>query len=220
MALFRKNVDIEGKSTDFYENFVLNPKVGDENVGTAFAEVVKKQISEADEQFAGVSVKELSEEIAVLRFELFGLAWAHKYVSGDKVVSQCNFTKQFLEQQGKQDIWKDMTEYNNMIDSVTLNWLTSLGKANLGFNYGMREDLSKKNVESAQKLGVTDDDVIARVNNRLWSENAWKQKLMLEPLAYVFCESLGIELQSLNNEARFAIAATIKGLYDGARQFI
>jgi hypothetical protein len=84
----------------------------------------------------------------------------------------------------------------------------------------MREDLSKKNIESAEKLGITDDDVVARVNHRLWSENAWKQKLMLEPLAHVFCESLGIELQSLNDEAQFGIAATIKGLYDGARQFL
>ncbi|HKR81449.1 MAG TPA: hypothetical protein VJR27_00415 [Candidatus Saccharimonadales bacterium] len=220
MALFRKNVDAEGKSTDFYENQVLNPKIGDHNVGTAFAEVVKQQISEADEQFSKVSVKDLSGEITVLRFELFALAWTHKYVSGDMVVSQSSFTKQFLEQKGRHDIWKDMTEYNNMIDSVTLNWLSGLGKTNLSFNYGMREDLSKKNIESAQKLGVADDDVIARVNNRLWSENAWKQKLMLEPLAYMFCDSLGIELQSLNGEAQFGIAATIKGLYDGARQFI
>jgi len=220
MALFRKSVDIEGKSTDFYENYVLNPKVGDRNVGTAFSEVVKKQISEADSQFADVSVKKLSEEISVLRFELFGLAWTHKYVSGDKVVSQSNFTKQFLKQEARQDIWEGMTDYNNMEDSVTLHWLTSLGKANLGFNYGMREDLSKKNIESAQKLGIKDDDVVARVNHRLWSENAWRQKLMLEPLAHVFCERLGMNLQDLNAEAQFGVAATIKGLYNGAREFL
>ena len=220
MALFGRHVDVEGKSTDFYENYVLNPKVGEKNVGTVFAEVVKKNLSEADSKLTELSVTRLSEEIAVLRFELFGLAWAHKYVSGDKVVSQSNFTKQFLEQKDRQDIWEDMTDYNNIEDGVTLHWLTNLGKANLTFNYGMREDLSKKNIQSAQKLGIKDDDVVVRVNHRLWSENAWKQKLMLEPLAHVFCEKIGVSMQELNSEAQFYVAATIKGLYDGAREFI
>src|SRR5882762_6710100 len=106
MALFGRHVDVEGKSTDFYENYVLNPKVGEKNVGTVFAEVVKKNLSEADSKLTELSVTRLSEEIAVLRFELFGLAWAHKYVSGVKVVSQGNFNKQFLEQKDRQDIWE------------------------------------------------------------------------------------------------------------------
>ncbi len=105
-----------------------------------------------------------------------------------------------------------------MIDSVTLHWLTNLGKMNLSFNYNMREDLTKKNTESAKELEIENDDRVTRVNHRLWSENAWKQKLMLGPLVFTFCERIGINAHVLNQEAQFRLAATIKGLYDGAEQ--
>jgi len=111
-----------------------------------------------------------------------------------------------------------MEPYNNMIDSVTLHWLTNLGKMNLSFNYNMREDFTKKNIEAAKELSIENDDRVTRVNHRLWSENAWKQKLILGPLVFTFCERLGINAHDLNQEAQFRLAATIKGLYDGAEQ--
>ncbi len=204
---------------DFYDTQILNPVIGGEiDVGYVFSDVVKKNIVGVYPEFAKIDSQKLNEEIKVIRFELFALAWTHKFISGKIVVAQSDFTKSYLNKKSRGNIWVGMESYNNMIDSMTLHWLTTLRKMNLSFNYNMREDLTKKNIEAAKELGIENDDRVARVNHRLWSENAWKQKLMLGPLVVTFCERLGINAHDLNQEAQFRLAATIKGLYDDAEQ--
>jgi len=220
MSLFSRKpkVELEAFCRDFYDTQILNPIVGGIDAGNVFSDVVKKNIVEVYPEFSKIDTQKLNEKIKVIRFELFALAWTHKFVSGKIVIAQSDFTKSYLSEQDGSDIWTRMKPYNNMIDSVTLHWLTSLGKMNLSFNYNMREDLTKKNIEAAKRMGIENDDRVSRVNHRLWSENAWKQKLMLGPLVFTFCERLGIDAHDLNQEAQFRLAATIKELYDGARQ--
>lgn len=220
MSFFSKKqeISIEDFCRDFYDTQILNPAIGKIDADSVFPEVVKKNLVEVCPEFSKIDSEKLSEEIKVLRFELFALAWTHKFVSGKIVVAQSNFTKSYLHEKGENDIWAGMEPYNNMIDSVTLHWLTNLGKMNLSFNYSMREDLTKKNIEVAKELGIENDDRVARVNHRLWSENAWKQKLILGPLVFTFCERIGINAHDLTQEAQFRLVAIIKGLYDGAEQ--
>jgi hypothetical protein len=221
MSLFsrKKEVNLEDFCRDFYDNQILNPMVGTVDASSIFVEVVKKTISEVYPKFADIDLQKLNEELIILRFELFALAWSHKFVSGEKVVSQSYFTKRYLHEKGRNDVWEGMESYNNMIDGATLHWLTSLGKANLGFNYRMREDLGAENIKFAKELGV-DDNSLGRVNHRLWSENAWRQKIILTALQSVFYKNLGINPDELNDEALFRMAAIIKGLYDGANDAI
>ncbi len=214
----KQEVSIEDFCRNFYDTQILNPVIGNVDAGNIFSDVVKKNVVEVYPEFAKIDSEKLNEEIKVLRFELFTLAWTHKFVSGKIVVAQSDFTKSYLREKGRDDVWAGMESYNNMINSVTLHWLTSLGKMNLSFHYNMREDLTKKNIEAAKELGIENDDRVARVNHRLWSENAWKQKLMLGPLVFTFCERIGVNAHDLNQEAQFRLAATIKGLYDGAEQ--
>jgi hypothetical protein len=217
MSFFKKKVSLEDFCRDFYDNQILNPKIGDMEIGSAFSDVVIKEVVEVDPTFNKVDMQKLANELMVIRFELFALAWTHKFISGENVVAQSAFTKKYLHEKNRDDIWSDMEPYNNMVDSVTLNWLTSQGKMNLSFNYNMREDLTAKNIEAAKELGIENDDSIARVNHRLWSENAWKQKLMLGPLVFTFCEQLGIDANNLAEEAQFRLAVVIRGLYEGAQ---
>jgi hypothetical protein len=214
----KQEIKLEDFCRDFYDTQILNPVIGKIDAGNVFSDVVKKNIVEVYSEFAKIDSQKLNEEIKVIRFELFALAWTHKFISGKIVVAQSDFTKSYLHEKGRDDVWARMETYNNMIDSVTLHWLTNLGKMNLSFNYNMREDLTKKNIEAAKELGIENDDRVARVNHRLWSENAWKQKLMLGPLVFTFCERIGVNAHDLNQEAQFRLAATIKGLYDGAEQ--
>ena len=220
MSIFSKKpeVSLENFCRDFYDNQILNPVVGGVNVGIVFSDVVIKQVSEAGPVFTNVDKQKLVEELTTLRFELFALAWTHKFISGKDVVVQSDFTKRYLHEKRRDDIWTGMEPYNNIIDGATLHWLTNLGKMNLSFNYNMREDLTKKNIEVAKELVIENDDRITMVNHRLWSENAWKQKLMLEPLVFAFCDRIGINANDLNKEAQFCLVATFKGLYDGAQQ--
>lgn len=209
---------------DFYDNQILNPIIGGVNAGTPYSEVVKKNIVEVYPNFERVDLEKLHGEFVVLRFELFALAWTHKFVSGEKVIVQSAFTKRYLFKKRSKDAWDRMENYSKAIDGATLHWLKGLGRANLGFNYRMREDLTSENIKDAKKLRIGDKDIVQRVNYRLWSENAWRQKIVLTAMQVVFYENIykstGFESNKLNDEALFRIAAVMKGFYDGAKQSI
>lgn len=222
MSLFsrKKEVGLEEFCRDFYDNNILNPVIHGFDVGKAFFETVVKTVEEADPAFNKVDKERLIEELTILRFELFALAWTHKFISGKTVIAQSAFTKHYLLEKGRKDIWDGMDSYNKAIDGATLHWLTNLGKMNLGFNYRMREDLTAKNVEVAKKLGIDIDETIERANYRLWSENAWKQKVILAVIQSVLYKNLQFNPETLNDEALFRLAAVIKRLYDGAKESI
>jgi hypothetical protein len=214
----KQKVGLEDFCRDFYENHILNPLGGKLDANGVYSDVVKDSITEVCPEFGKVDLQKLKAELTILRFELFALAWTHKFISGKEVVAQSDFTKRYLHEKGRDDIWAGMEPYNNMVDSGTLHWLANLGKMNLSFNYNMREDLTKKNIEVAKELGIENDDRVARVNHRLWSENAWKQKLLLAPLVVTFCNQIDFDSNELDGEAGFRLAAVVKGLYDGAQQ--
>lgn len=216
--LKKQEIGLEEFCRDFYNNYILNPVIGELNVGTAFSEVITKEASEADPMFASVDKQKLSEELIVIRFELFALAWAHKFISGKNVIAQSVFTKNYLHKKGREDIWNGMQKYNEIIDGVTLHWLTGLGKINLSFNYNTRKELAIKNIEEAKKMEVSLDESIEMINNRLLSENAWKQKLLLGSLVFTFCDRIGINAEQLKEGAQFRLAVIIRGLYEGAQQ--
>src|SRR3990167_1513395 len=220
MSFFSRKheVNLEDFCRDFYDNMILNPVITKIDVGGAFIDVIKKEITEIYPKFANVNLQKLKEELIILRFELFALAWTHKFVSGKIVVAQSSFTKRYLHEKGRNDIWTGMEDYNKIIDGATLHWLTNLGKMNLSFNYHMREDLTAENIKDAKELGINIDESIERVNNRLWSEPAWKQKLLLGPLVFTLWNRLGFNSKEGNEEAEFRLAVVLRGLYDGAQQ--
>jgi len=220
MGIFsrKKSVSLEDFCRDFYDNMILNPIIGGVDFSAVHPDFVKKYITEVDAIFANADIKKLTDELMILRFELFALAWIHKFIHGMVVIAQSAFTKRYLYEKGRDDIWSGMEHYNNLIHSATLHWLSGQGKMNLTFNYNAIKELTANNIKDAQKSGMNIDESIDRVNQRLWSENAWKQNLILEPLMSAFCKRLSINPNELNKEAGFRLATTIRGLYDGAFQ--
>lgn len=211
----KQKISLEDFCRDFYDNQILNPIIKGVNFGTVLPDYV---IDKIDPLFAHVDKQKLTEELMILRYELFALAWTHKFVSGKIVVAQSAFTKKYLNEKGGDGIWNGMEPYNKMIDSATLDWLTKLGKMNFGFNYNMRKDLTAKNIEDAKEMGIDIDESIERVNNRLWSEPAWKQKIIIGPLVGTFCDRLGLSPNELNKGVGFRLAVMFIGFYDGAQQ--
>ena len=45
MSFFKKKVSVEDFCRDFYDNQILNPKIGDMEVGSAFSDVCQDPIS-------------------------------------------------------------------------------------------------------------------------------------------------------------------------------
>ncbi len=145
MSLFSKKheVSLENFCRDFYENKILNPVVGGIDVGAMYYDTVWRSVIEVNQNFAGISSQRLATEMIPLRFELFALAWLHQF--GDKsAVAQSVFTKHYLQEKKRDDIWDASESYNQAIArSVTLGKTadTASGRAHIGFTTKMRADL-------------------------------------------------------------------------------
>ena len=116
MSFFSKKqeVNLEDFCRDFYEKNYLNPIIGGIDVSNVFYETTKRSIVEADSTFASVDLKKFAAEITLLQFELFALAWLHKF--GDKLaIAQSVFTKNYLNEKKRDDIWENAEDYNQAI---------------------------------------------------------------------------------------------------------
>lgn len=196
---------------DFYDNHILYPKIAGINVSSYF-DTVWRFVIEVDPSFVSVDPQSFVAEMNVLRFEVFSLACLHAI--GDKqAVMQSEFTKRYLEQCGRSDIWEGMGLYNKAISHSTIlehDPDTPSGRDHHAF----LDTLRFQTFLQWQKQGF-DGHCIARVVNRLSTEGAWKKSITPGFLMLTLCERLGCEV---NEEGRFRLVATIVGLYKGARE--
>jgi len=212
-----KKISIEDFCHDFYDNNIFNPTIG----GVYYGSVLLQHIIEKVELISNnVDKQKIIDELIALQIELLGLFCTHKFISGEIVIRQNFFTKRYLIENGKTEIWNSMYDYNDIIDIATLDWLTTLGKVNIVFNHNMRKDLVAENIEDIKNLGLADDGVVKRINKRVWSENAWRQKFMLNSLARTFWIHLGLELNKLDEETISFLSALPNRLYKEAQQHL
>lgn len=218
MGIFsrKQNVNLEDFCRDFYEKNILNPVIQGIDAGEVYFDTVRKSIIEADQKFSKISSEKLASEMMPLRFELFALAWLHKF--GDKsAIAQSVFTKNYLQEKNKEDIWENSENYNQAIARST-----TLGRTpEKAFDrvYLAKVNTTRMNLfEQYHKEGF-DDKCVARVLNRLFSDDAWKRNVVPGLLMFVLCDRLGFEKDfEPSKEAQFRLIAIIRGLYDGAYQ--
>jgi len=208
MGFFKQKVNLEDFCRDFYDNIIINPV----DFMREYAENLKKGATSVDQKFVDVDLNKLKNELIFLQFELFALAFTHKFISGKIVIAQSIFTKNYLQQKNKNEIWNGMGYYNEYINLATLYWLSSLGKINLPFNQNMRKDLAEDNIKVAKDMAINIDEVVQFVNNRLWSENSWRQNFVIRELLQAICGKLNI--QGLNKEAIIQLGSPIIALYE------
>ena len=192
MSLFSKKheVSLENFCRDFYENKILNPVVGGIDVGAMYYDTVWRSVIEVNQNFAGISSQRLATEMIPLRFELFALAWLHQF--GDKsAVAQSVFTKHYLQEKKRDDIWDASESYNQAIArSVTLGKTdrTASGRAHIVFTVKMRVDLFDKYHKEGR-----DPKCIARALNRIFSDEPWKKGITAGLLMFALCDRLGFK---------------------------
>lgn len=218
MRFFKKKqeVNLADFCRDFYEKYILNPMIGRIDVDKALSESALSLVIEADNNFANVELKTFATELTILRFELFALAWIHKF--GDRLaVVQSAFTKDYLHKKKRDDIWDAMEFYNQAIArSSTLGRTTEKmeDRVYLDVVNKTRMDLFGKFCEEG--YGPT---CIARPLNRLFTENVWKRKVTVGLLMFALCDRLGFGSDfEPNEEAQLRFIVIINGFYDGARQ--
>lgn len=216
----KEEVDLKGICKEYYDKNILNPTLEGINVNAAFAEVIKRNLVEVDAKLSGISTQTLAAEVVLLRFELFGLAWIHQL--GERLaIAQSEFTKSYLHEKGRDDIWANLEFYNTAIARSS-----KLGRKSTNrFDRANLETVNKMRMELFKKYSTEgyDPTTIARTVNRLFTEDAWKKDTTAGLLMLGLCDHLGFGPNSetwANQEAQFRIRAVIHGLYDGASQAI
>lgn len=219
MSIFnrKQTVNLEDYCNFVYDNLIPNSSESENNIDSMFIDYLEKRINVG---YSDIDKQNIISELRALQFELFSLVWTHKFISDVIVMRQNIFTKKYLIEKGMENIWQNMNDYNDMIGAATLDWLSNLAKINISFNYNMRKDLISKNIEAAQKLGITDDDIIKRVNNRTWSENAWRQNFVHQIVIPQIGKKLNIKREELNRQDVSFFSEIMNGSYSGSKKIL
>lgn len=217
MSFFQKKqeVNLEDFCRDFYEKNYLNPVIDGIDVSAVFYDTTRHSIVEADSTFANINLKKFATEITPLQFELFALAWLHKF--GDKLaITQSVFTKNYLDEKKSNYIWENSEDYNQAIARSSIAGKSkekAFDRVYLVRVYKTRADL----FDQFHKEGF-DPKCVARALNRLFSDEAWKKNITVNFLMFVLCDRLGFKQDELNKEAQQRLTFVIRMIYDGARQ--
>jgi hypothetical protein len=220
VGLFTKKqeVSLEAFCRDFYERSIVNPVINGIDLEAGLVEVIKKTLVEVDAKLSSIDDKKLAAEIVLLRFEIFGLAWEHQF-DERLAVAQSVFTKNYLHEKGRDDIWDNMEFYNQAIAHSSTLKASNPKDPDYGF-------LTKVNKTRADQFDLYlgqgyDPSAVARALNRLFTKDAWKKDTTAELLMFGVYDHLGFGLNSdvwANQEAQFRCKGVIHGFYNGALQ--
>jgi hypothetical protein len=142
----KKDIDLETTCRIFYDNVIFDCVVDGRDINAEIFNILRNALVASDNNFTSVDPQKFNSEIVALQFELFGLAWLRQF--GDKsAVLQSVFTKNYLHEKKRDDIWDAMEPYNQAVArSSTIGY--SSNKASdrpfLGFVMRMRADLFDK----------------------------------------------------------------------------
>ena len=209
----KQKVNLDEFTKEFYDKNFLEPMIAGMDVSDSYNEIVLKNIKEVDKTSNNISPINFKTEILSLRFELFSLAWYHQF--GEKsAIENSIFTKQYLIEKGKEDLWENAQHYNQAIAASATHGCTSetaAGRMRLMLVNKTRMDLFKKYHNE-----YVDTTCVARVLNRYGTEENWKRlSITLGYIVIALCKNLNC---ALNDEAQFQLVAVLKGFYDGSKQ--
>jgi hypothetical protein len=198
---------------EFYDKNILQHIVSDTNFSALFSDMVREAVIQVDPYFTAVDPESFESEMKVLRFEMFSLAWLHE-VGGEKsgdqfVVAQSEFTRRYLEEKGRLDIWETMEPYNQAIAQSS-----ALGNKVIDLAQLDRERFLKCSHWYMQGI---EPKCAIRAANRLFTEKAWERRITAGLLMAALCDQLRCEI---NKEARFRLMSVIIGLYEGSKTAI
>jgi len=189
MSIFSKTQEVElvPFCRLFYEVVILN-SVG---YGVSNAEifaVLKRALADNDSNFANIDSQKFNDEILALQFELYALAWLHQF--GDRLaVAQSIFTKNYLNEKKQNNIWEAMEPYNQAIARSTTIGRTP--KKAFDRVYLAKVNLTRLNLFGQYHKEGFDDKCVARVLNRLFSEDVWKKGITSVVILSALCDRLG-----------------------------
>lgn len=214
------------------------PKVNTEHYCRQFfdyivfeAELAPKRFAEAsidieicDSSFKAVDCEIFIKEMLALHIELFGLAWWNymiKLSESDKnldpgyLPEQIIFTKRYLEQKGKLDIWNIMGFYDEAIMQMVAEQEMMLHNDE---KFVMQEYKFDLELLANEFKGFNlDSECMERLFSLKIGHHHWETGILSQKLTLAVMERLGCQL---NLKGAFKIQETITRLYNNAMSFI
>lgn len=212
----KQEVNLDDFCRNFYDKNILNPVIESIDAGATLVDITKRTIAEADGNFANIDFKKFATEVVLLRFELFALAWLHQF--GEKLaIAQSTFTKHYLQEKKRDDIWDNSEAYNQAI--ARSSTLGKTPKKPFDRVYLARVDTTRLDLFKQFHKEGYDPKCVARALNRLFTEEAWEKGITGGLLMFALCDRLGFESNfEPTKEAQFRLTAIIRCFYDGSRQ--
>ena len=186
----KKEVDLESFCRFFYENVIFNCVVDGLDVNATILEILKNSMAAVDRKFANIDSQKFNYEIIVLQFELFALAWLYQF-GHELAVAQSTFTKNYLHEKKRDDIWDAMEPYNQAIARSSTFGKTSknaFDRVYLGTVFKTRADLFDQFFNEGY-----DPECVTPVLNRLFSDKAWEKGIGAGLLMLALCDRLGFD---------------------------
>jgi hypothetical protein len=234
MGLFahKTEVTIDGFCRQFYDSVVFHAVVAGLDFNELWWKTVFSSVVEADKSFAVIDKPLFLREMTALRLELFALAWGHKFKHEKFTVPQSVFTRQYLDEHGKREVWDIMLAYNHVIaQSVTATATGEQMEGRIGRARRTGINLARTDMYSKQftvicggiePSAITEEqnrwlDAIARVANRIGADIRRSDCVATNLLAARLADRLNCDA-NLSSEALFRLSAVIFGLYEGATE--
>jgi hypothetical protein len=213
MSFFSKKPEVKLKEfcRNVYDETFINPPIGKEHPRAVFPDQLKQVLIEEDPDFKKVELSILANEILTLRFELFALAWIHEFGLGS-AIDQSLFTKLYLKDKGKIDVWNGMDHYNKAVSHASIVGISDIQKASI---LKTRADNADKFFLIANKKGIAVDEAIGWAINRFSSEKAWKERKTAYFLMLSLCHKLGLGFGSNYHGPKEGAQGNIIGLIFG-----
>ena len=234
MGLFNRKpkIGIEEFCREFYDTTIFHTMIAGLDAWSAFLETVFKSVVEADQSFEVIDPTLFRKEMTALHMELFGLAWMHKFKREEYTIPQSLFTKRYLEENGRLDIWDIMGEYNQAIAQSSVMTATGeqmggrVGRARIVSLNKLRTDMFVKwaeanlgDPESTTKEEQDRANCVAHALNRIGADIRRADCVAVKLLAARLAARLRCR-EDLESEALFRLETVIFGFYKGAEEYL
>jgi hypothetical protein len=195
----------------------------------------KNYVAEDDPSFSAVDSDILWREMTALRMAVFGLECSLKVRhKEDLIVRQVLFTKRYLENNGRQDVWDAMKIYNQVIgdsaytkaDGQAVDKKSMWGRRRWVFvnemRWGMFKGWVDANTGDPDHLTPEEEEKAACLMAalcRVCSDMTRADCIATKLLALTLTERLGCHA-NLNRKAKFKLGTIVHSFHTGAEGYL
>jgi hypothetical protein len=187
MGIFgnKQKYSMEQFCEQFYNSMIFDTpgKESDRDINTI--DGAYQLLENADKAFSRVDRDTFGHEMAAMHLELFSLAFMKQYSDFNHEIHHSVFTREYLRQKNRLDIWETMQEYNRLIsqtatmkaDGNQMTNNTAIERMTIAQVTSLRAELFKKwvrdnsiNLENVTERENELAQCVTRVCNRLGAD--------------------------------------------------